>query len=282
MSETSDPNKEHPTISIIMNCLNCSRYLKEAIDSIYQQTYTNWEIVFWDNASTDHSAEIARSYDDRLRYFCSENTVPLGHARNFAIERARGKYIAFLDCDDRWLPDKLERQIRIFEDRKDVALLYSDSYIVDSSGNRMKTAFDSENPERGMIFNGLLSKYNFIPLLTVLIKKDVLDEVGYFNPDYNVAEEYDLFLRIAHIHSIDYIDRPLAEYRVHENNLSFSQDIGIREELEIMDRWLLNDPEIRKELGMSIKKKKLKRHAVLLLYYLVKYAHLPKSILRFC
>ncbi|MHC1576972.1 MAG: glycosyltransferase [Methanosarcinaceae archaeon] len=282
MSEINEPNGGHPTISIIMNCLNCSRYLKEAIDSIYQQTYTDWEIVFWDNASTDNSAEIARSYDDRLHYFCSEGTVPLGHARNFAIENTRGKYIAFLDCDDRWLPDKLERQIRIFEDRKDIALLYSDSYIVDSSGNRIKRAFDSEKPERGMIFNDLLSKYNFIPLLTVLIKKDVLDEVGYFNPEYNVAEEYDLFLRIAHSFTIDYIDHPLAEYRVHENNLSFNQNIGIREELEIMNKWLCNYPEIRRELGISIKKKKIKKNAALLLYYMVKYAHLPKNILKFC
>ncbi len=126
MDEQSDPRS--PLISVIMNCLNCAKYLKEAIDSVYAQTYTNWEIIFWDNASTDRSAEIARSYDGRLRYFRGSETVPLGEARNRALEQARGEFIAFLDCDDLWMPQKLEKQLPLFDD-PEVGLVFSDSII---------------------------------------------------------------------------------------------------------------------------------------------------------
>ena len=97
-----------PIVSVIMNCYNSARYLREAIDSVYAQTYKKWEIIFWDNASTDNSAAIARSYDDKLKYFKSEANVPLGKARNWAIEKAQGKYVAFLDDADLFHPVSTE------------------------------------------------------------------------------------------------------------------------------------------------------------------------------
>ena len=263
-----------------MNCFNCSKYLREAIDSVYAQTYADWEIIFWDNASTDNSAEIAISYDNKLHYFRGEKNVPLGCARNLAIESARGEYVAFLDCDDLWLPEKLEKQMKLFETQPDVMLVYSDSYFIDSVGNTIKTAFETENPARGHVFNELLCGYNFIPLLTAIIRKDVLDEVGLFNPDYKMAEEYDLFLRIAHLYSIDYVGSPMAKYRIHEGNFSRNLDIGIKEELEILNKWII-DPSLAKEDVQKVKIKKLKRRAALYLYYFVKYTHLPKRFAKF-
>ena len=97
---------EEPLVSIIMNCYNSDRFLNEAIDSVYSQTYQNWEIIFWDNASTDTSAIIAKSYDERVKYHFESKTTSLGKARNLAVKKASGKYIAFLDCDDLWLPQK--------------------------------------------------------------------------------------------------------------------------------------------------------------------------------
>src|SRR5450755_3635344 len=97
-------------VSIIMNCLNGERFVREAIDSVYAQSYSDWEIVFWDNASTDKTGEIAQSYDSRLRYFRADQTVPLGPARNLAIQRARGEWVGFVDYDDLSMPDRLTRQ----------------------------------------------------------------------------------------------------------------------------------------------------------------------------
>ena len=103
-----------PLVSIVVNCYNGEQFLKEAINSIYTQTYSNWEIIFWDNVSTDDSATIAQSYDKRLKYHLAHQTTPLGKARALAAGKARGKYLAFLDCDDLWLDSKLENQIEIF------------------------------------------------------------------------------------------------------------------------------------------------------------------------
>lgn len=277
----SDSSISLPEVSVIMNCLNCSTYLKEAIDSVYAQTYKDWEIIFWDNASTDNSAKIAYNYDNKLRYFCSDTIVPLGHARNFAIEKARGKYIAFLDCDDVWLPEKLERQINIFDTKPDVMLVYSNSYVIDSGGNIIKTTFDSVKPARGYIFKELLSRYNFIPLLTAIIKKEVLDEIGLFTNKYEIAADYDLFLRIAHKYPVDYFEQPLAKYRVHGNNFSLNMDIGIKEELEIINNWLDNIPKLKNGYDLQLRVKKLRRYAALFIHYSVKYVRAPRNFLQF-
>ena len=103
-----------PNISVIMNCFNGEKYLREAIDSIYAQTYPNWEIIFWDNASSDNSSRIANSYDKKLKYYRSDKNTRLGEARVNALEKALGDYVAFLDVDDIFLPFMLEEQLNTF------------------------------------------------------------------------------------------------------------------------------------------------------------------------
>ena len=109
--------KEHPVVSVVINCYNGEKYLQQAIDSVLAQSYEDWEVIFWDNRSTDRSAEIVLGYrDTRFRYFHAPRHTPLYEARNYAIERARGDLIAFLDVDDWWFPSKLERQVPLFVD----------------------------------------------------------------------------------------------------------------------------------------------------------------------
>ncbi len=117
--------RDEPLVSIIMNCRNGENYLRDAIDSIFAQTYGNWEIIFFDNASTDSSGAIARNYGEKLHYFHSTQSMPLGAARNAAIGKACGELIAFLDTDDRWLPDKLAWQVAVIRDQPQVDFIYS-------------------------------------------------------------------------------------------------------------------------------------------------------------
>ncbi len=243
-----------PTVSVIMNCLNCSEYLPEAIDSVFAQTYTNWEIVFWDNASTDNSAEIAKSYGGKLRYFRSDKTYPLGEARNLAIEQARGRRIAFLDCDDIWLPEKLEKHLKLLEKKPQVALVFSDCYIINSAGNILKRSFDRSRPYRGRIFSELFIE-NFIPLLTVVIRKKVFEKMKGFDPRFRIAQDWDLFLRLAESFEIDFIDLPLAKYRTHQANFSKNVDVAMHEVLEIVDYWLNKRPELKITLRKKLKEK---------------------------
>ena len=100
---------DQPLISVLMNCHNSDEFLEESINSVYNQSYSNWEIIFYDNNSTDESKKIANSYDSKLKYFYSQKKVALGKARHFASLEASGKYLAFLDCDDIWYENNLSK-----------------------------------------------------------------------------------------------------------------------------------------------------------------------------
>ena len=134
---TFERSSDLTLVSIVMNCYNSDKYLKEAIDSIYAQSFDNWEIIFWDNGSTDNSASIAKSYDDRLKYFFVENTTPLGEARSLALKEAKGDYVSFLDCDDVYLPDKISIQLNEMQS-KNALLSYGGWIKINEEGEEIK------------------------------------------------------------------------------------------------------------------------------------------------
>lgn len=120
-------------VSVVINCHNSAQYLKTAIDSVFEQTYDNWEIIFWDNASSDESADIAKSYGHRIRYFFNSTKTNLGSARNSALSKVRGELVGFLDCDDVWHPKKLEEQIKLFDQNPNLGFVYSKAEVIDRS-----------------------------------------------------------------------------------------------------------------------------------------------------
>lgn len=203
-----------PRVSVIMNCLNGAAYLREAIDSVFAQSFADWEIVFYDNGSTDASAEIARGYGDRLRYFRGETTIPLGAARNEALARARGEYIAFLDTDDRWLPEKLALQVAAMAARPDVDFVYGNAYFLDAASGGTTLAYRAPQPE-GDVFRPFL-RYYPVNLQTVMLRRSSLAALEeWFDPALEVSEEYDLFMRLLRRGRAAYLHEPLAVYRVH-------------------------------------------------------------------
>ena len=154
---------KNPLVSVIMNCYNGDKYIREAIDSIISQTYNNFEIIFWDNASVDNSADIAKSYGDKIRYFYSNKNIGLGAARNRAIAESKGDLIAFLDCDDIWLPSKLEEQVSIMSSDDTIVVSYSDGYyLYDNNKSYDKFSYGRNTIfYQGDIFNKLVCS-NFI------------------------------------------------------------------------------------------------------------------------
>ena len=215
--------KENPSVSIIMNCFNSEKYLVEAIESVFSQSFTNWEIIFWDNRSTDGSANIAKAYRHKLKYFLATKHTDLGVARNLALNQANGKYVGFLDCDDLFLKDKLKNQITFME-MHDYVMSYSSSIIIDCNGKEIKRRLTKN--DSGHIFGKLLRHYE-INMQSVLINKSTLvskdlnfDVSLKFNPDYN------LFMRIASMYPIGVLREPLVKYRVRKNSLS-SQTLSI-------------------------------------------------------
>ncbi len=225
ISTDSQSRKLHsssaPTVSVIMNCLNCEKYLREAIDSVFAQTYEDWEIIFWeDNASKDDSERIAKSYGNKLRYFRSDVSLPLYGSRNLAVQEARGKYIAILDCDDIWLPTKLEEQIPLLEQDEEVGLVYSDCCLFNEKGKE-KRSFESKKPHRGNVFSELLME-SFINTQTVVIRRKAFESLNtFFDGRLIMAGDYDAYLRISNGWKVDYVNKPLARYRVHRNSKSW-------------------------------------------------------------
>jgi glycosyltransferase involved in cell wall biosynthesis len=206
---------ESPLVSVIMNCLNCEAYVLEAIESVYAQTYSRWEIIFYDNASTDKSGEIANRYDERLRYFRGDSTIPLGAARNQAIQHAEGEFITFLDCDDTWLPGKLDEQLKLFAHRPDIDLAYANFYFTRNGKPQRHIGFRRSQPE-GDVFGKMLGYFS-IHLLTVMVRKSALVKLGeLFDPSLNLAEDYDVFLRLLYKSKAAYDHKPLSVYRMHE------------------------------------------------------------------
>jgi glycosyltransferase involved in cell wall biosynthesis len=203
-----------PRVSVIMNCLNGEKYLRQAIDSVYAQTYTDWEIVFWDNGSTDGTPAIVQRYDERLRYFRGETTVALGQARNYALAASGGEYIAFLDCDDVWLPERLASQVPVLDAQPGCDLVYSNFFHLDEC-DRQSIALRGPQPS-GRVFERFLYRYP-VGILTVLLRRTALERLdSLFDPALHIAEEYDLFMRLLYHGEAVYVDAPLGLYRIHE------------------------------------------------------------------
>lgn len=204
-----------PAVSVIMNCLNEGPYLREALDSVVAQTYDDWEVVFWDNASTDGSFDIAATYGEKVRCFRSESQIILGLVRSKAFEQCRGEYIALLDGDDVWMPEKLERQMALFESNPESGLVFCDAIYFDDGGDR-HTLFKLTPPRRGHVFGELLSA-NFMFSSSMVFRKDALDKIGYaFDDRYRRVMDWDLSLRMAFHFPIDYVDEPLCKWRMNE------------------------------------------------------------------
>ncbi len=204
-------------VSIVMNCFNGEKYLKEALDSVLLQKYENWELIFWDNQSTDKSADILKSYSNpRFKYFYSNKHTKLYEARNYAISKSSGDLIAFLDTDDCWTSDKLSIQVPLFDDDS-VGMVFSNYKILDQVDNVEYTS--KPKLHRGYISSYLLREY-FIGLLTLMIRKKAYDNIGEkFDPNLQIIGDLDLTVRLADVWKADFSTKSLGVCRKHGENL---------------------------------------------------------------
>ena len=222
------------SVSIIMNCYNGSKYLVQAIESVISQTYQDWELIFWDNLSTDSSPDIVYSFsDERIKYFQSNSHTRLSEARNAAINVAQGEFIAFLDVDDWWEPSKLEKQLPLFQD-VDVGLACSNFWILDERKASLKLAYSKSIPSGHQLAN-LLEQYT-VALPTLMVRKSLLKRYEFaFDPDYHIIGDFDLVIRLSAHSKIARFDDSLATYRIHGANESL-----IRSEIQTaeIERWV--------------------------------------------
>lgn len=229
-------------VSILMPAFNAEKYIAASIESVLAQTYADWELIVVDDGSQDGTGKEVRAFalaDKRIRLLRQENGGQ-GSARNLAINNSRGEFIALLDADDLWLPQKLELQIAEIE--RGVDVVFSDGFIFfgDDAVNESNPITTLCGRFDGADFFARLLQTNRIPALSALARRQALESVALFEERraYQNCEDYDLWLRLAH-NGAGFYGMPdkLVRYRRHEGNVSRRDVIMLRAELAIWEKW---------------------------------------------
>lgn len=216
-------------ITVFMAAYNAAAFISESIESILQQTYTNFELLIVDDGSTDDTIDIILGIQDpRVRLIQNESNRGLPFTRNVALKEARGEFLAILDSDDIATPDRLEIQLQHFLDRPELAVLGGRAYVIDDQGMRTGEELipicGSDQLHAALLF------YNSFVHSTVMLRMTVFREMGGY-PNHPVAQDYGLFSRIALAYEVDNIPLYLGEYRKHGNNISVRKQNLVDEQL---------------------------------------------------
>ncbi len=198
-----------PRVSVIIPTYNRYLFLMEAVESVLNQSFRDFELIVIDDGSEDDTAEITHRYPERLRYFFQKNQGAAA-ARNQGIKLSRAELITFLDSDDLWDKDKLRYQVDFMENTPDARICYTDEIWI-RRGIRVNPR-KRHRKDSGWIFDRALELCIISPS-SVMIRRELFSEVGYFDEELPVAEDYDLWLRIAAANPIYLIDKPLIVKR---------------------------------------------------------------------
>jgi len=236
-------NSEQLFVSVIMPTYNSEKFIGETIESVIGQTYKSWEMIVVDDGSTDKTEVIVRFYmskDPRIKY------LPLGYnsgrpavPRNYGIKHAKGEYIAFLDSDDLWLPGKLEKQIKLFQISNETAMVYTRFQTIEGDTISSRIFPENSRYKSGNLFKSLYLR-SFVACSSVMVKRSVLDQVGFFStdPDLIAIEDTDLWLRIALKYKVKCTDdSPFLLYRIQPQGISQVYVQKLRRSLRIKWRY---------------------------------------------
>ncbi|WP_288944507.1 glycosyltransferase [uncultured Marinobacter sp.] len=205
-------------VSVVTPTFNRGRFLPEAVASVLAQTHTDLELIIVDDGSVDDTRKVLEPYlaDRRVRYFYQENRGQ-SHARNLALEHAEGDVIAFLDSDDLWAPDKLEKQLAVLRVKPEVDIVHGDEAMIDEQG--AVVSFENMRRYSGRITRRLLAD-NSVSITTALVRRRCFDEMGGFDTSVGVADDYELWLRFSARYCFHYEPGIVASYRVMADQIS--------------------------------------------------------------
>ena len=220
-------------ISVIVNCYNGEKYLLKTLQSIKKQRYKKFEVIFFDNCSTDDSAKIFKNINDkRFKYFKTKKKVKLYKARNLALNKCRGDFITFLDTDDWWDKNFLSSRKSFFTSVKDYGFSYSNCFHHYENTNKTKI-FSKKKFLSGFVTKNLLNDY-IVKMGTIIIKKKIA-KLYKFNENFNIIGDYDYILRVSEKFKAKTFNDCLVTIRVHQNNFSHNNRKEFYNEFK---RWI--------------------------------------------
>jgi len=206
-----------PSVSVIIPTFNCAQYIATAVDSVLAQETVDFEVLVVDDGSTDATGEILERYGARIQYLYQPNSG-VSVARNRGLAASRGRYVAFLDSDDAWHRNKLERQLQALENSPGAAACYSAFLVTDS---HLSPLYVHRGKPHTSVLEDLLLRGNWVSTpSTVLCERALFSKVGGFDPELSLCADWDMWLRLAAVTEFVYVDEPLASYRKHDGNMS--------------------------------------------------------------
>ena len=217
------------TVSVIIPTFNGSKFLGTAIESVLNQTYQDFELIVVDDGSTDDTRKVVSQFGEKVFYFYQPNQGS-PQARNAGLRLTRGIYLALLDSDDVFLPDRLERGVEFLNRTPDVALVHGETQVVDSYGKPVPEATEynrglyAKERREGSSYFRILDGNAMFPS-TILFRRECLDRVGFFDPAFPPREDYDWYLRFALDYKVQLLESPpVCQYRLHNQNQSNRYD----------------------------------------------------------
>jgi glycosyltransferase involved in cell wall biosynthesis len=236
-----------PVVSVVTPTYNAAETIAETIASVAAQSWREFEMIVVDDGSTDDTPRLLARFARRhpwISWFIQANAGP-GAARNAAIAMARGEFIAFLDADDLWAPNKLAMQIAAFERNPNAAFVYADERDFWPDRERRDTLFQQKRPARGNVLRALFERGNFILTSTAMVRKSALQAMNGFDPSRRINEDVDLWFRMAEQYEFDYVPQVLVRRRMLPQSLMHSNTINVwRSDLELIDRWVQRRPDL--------------------------------------
>jgi glycosyltransferase involved in cell wall biosynthesis len=221
-----------PLVSIIIPSYNSANYLAAAIDSVLAQTVTNLEVLVIDDGSTDGTEAVVRNYPAPVRYIRQENSG-VSAARNRGMDESQGRYVAFLDADDTWLPHKLERQLAALAASHRHKVCYSAFTVVDSS---LTPIFVNRSKRQASALEDLLFRGNVVgSICTVLCERSLLEALR-FDPSLSQCADWDMWVRLAAQTDFLYVDEPLVTYRQHSSNMSRNAPLLESDSIQVLEK----------------------------------------------
>ena len=230
-------SSQKPLVSVIIPTFNRGHIIARSVDSVLAQTFTDYEIIVVDDGSTDNTGEfLKKHYGERIQYIAQPVNMGLANARNRGIEASRGTYIAILDDDDLWFPEKLALQVELLEKEPELSLVYCGTVKVNSRGEWIEEIRPSR---RGQIFEAMLYQNCLLgPASVAIFPRAVLRTSGMFDAGLSSCADWDLWVRMARCGKVDFVDRPLVQYVIHECNMHGDISGMAKDTFVILDKYL--------------------------------------------